>query len=79
MTRKPTHPKSRLVPFSVASAESGIPYGSLRDAALRGELPVVKINRNWYLERADLARFIDGRKEVIGGSDEDLPRRHRRD
>ena len=63
---KPTVPLSRLAPATRAAQETGIPYTSLRDLVYRGELPVVKIGRAWYFDRADLARFIDRGKETVG-------------
>jgi len=56
---------SRLVPAKEASRETGIPYSSLRDAAQRGKIPVVRINRAWYFERADLDKFVESHKEVL--------------
>jgi len=41
----------------------GVPYGSLRDAAHRGEIPVVRIGRAWYFERVDVDRWIESKKE----------------
>jgi hypothetical protein len=57
---------ARLVSLKHAAEESGLPYSSLRDAGLRGLLPVVRINRSWYLDRVDLDRFIESRKERLG-------------
>lgn len=55
---------SILLAAKAAARESGIPYSSLRDAAFRGELPVVKVGgRAWYFKRADLHRWIDSRTE----------------
>jgi len=65
MKRSPTQPSARLVPAKVAASETGIAYGTLRDLVFRGELPVLKIGRAWYLDRADLARFIDSHKERL--------------
>lgn len=65
MRRQPTTPAARLVPAKTAAAETGIAYTTLRDLVFRGELPVLKIGRAWYLDRADLARFIDSHKERL--------------
>ena len=58
----------RLIPAKRAARDLGIPYSSLRDAHFRGELPVVKIgsgesHQAWYLERRDIDRWIETRKE----------------
>ncbi len=55
--------RSRLVAAKEASRVTGIPYGSLRDLAHRGELPVIRVGRAWYFERTDLDRWIETRKE----------------
>ena len=65
MRRQPTSAAARLVPAKAAAAETGIAYTTLRDLVFRGELPVLKIGRAWYLDRADLARFIDSHKERL--------------
>ncbi len=54
---------SRLIAAKAASQLTGIPYGSLRDLAHRGEIPVVRVGRAWYFERADLDQWIEKRKE----------------
>ena len=54
---------TRLEPIKRTSQRIGVPYGSLRDAHFRGELPVVKVGKAWYLERADVDRWIETRKE----------------
>lgn len=64
--RKPINPKSRLAPITVIAAETGLPYTTLRDLVFRGELPVLKIGRAWYFDRADVTSFIARRKETIG-------------
>jgi hypothetical protein len=56
---------TRLVSAKVAAAEVGLPYTSLRDVALRGELPVVKIGRAWYFDRRDLDHWISSHKERL--------------
>jgi excisionase family DNA binding protein len=65
MARRSTQPAARLVPAKAAAEETGIAYTTLRDLVFRGELPVLKIGRAWYLDRADLARFIDSHKERL--------------
>jgi hypothetical protein len=46
-------------PFKQAAIESGFAYTTLRDAHLRGELAVVRVGRSWYVELAELNRFIE--------------------
>ena len=58
--RKTTLPE--LTPFKQCMREIGIAYTSGRDAAFRGELPVVKIGRAWYVDRRDAVRFIESCK-----------------
>ncbi|MDP3719867.1 MAG: helix-turn-helix domain-containing protein [Acidobacteriota bacterium] len=61
-----TSPKpSRLLPAKGAARDMGIPYTSLRDLVLRGEIPVVKIGTAWYFDRRDLDRFIQHAKETL--------------
>ena len=64
--RKPTAPEAQLVPAMVGARETGLPYTTLRDAAFRKELPVVKIGRAWYFDRADLRRFIANNRQIVG-------------
>jgi excisionase family DNA binding protein len=54
-----------LIGAKRVSAEYGIKYTSLRDIVFRGELPVLKIGRSWYFERADIDAWIKARKERI--------------
>jgi excisionase family DNA binding protein len=56
---------SRLISAKQAAEETGLPYTSLRDAAHRGLIPVVRVNRSWYFERADLDNFIRSRTEMM--------------
>jgi len=60
-TAQPT----RLIHIKRASENTGIPYSSLRDAHFRGELPVVRVGRAWYVERNDIDRWIETRKEHV--------------
>ena len=55
----------RLAPAKVAAREYGIPYTTLRDRVLSGELPVVKLGSAWYFDRRDLDRFIERAKERV--------------
>jgi excisionase family DNA binding protein len=63
---KGTPTRSRLAPAKEIARETGIPYTSLRDLVFRGELPVLRIGRAWYFERADVDRYIETRKERGG-------------
>ncbi len=54
----------RLAPAKQAARETGIPYTTLRDLVFQGRLPVVRIGRAWFFERADLERFISAAKET---------------
>jgi hypothetical protein len=63
----PTRP--RLTPLKAWAKEMGIPYTSVRDAHLRGEIPIVKLgggdrHRHWYVDRADGERWLMARKEM---------------
>ena len=55
----------RLLSAQDAAAYTGFPYTTLRDAALRGHLPIVRIpgSRRMWFDRADLDRAIDAWKE----------------
>jgi len=56
---------SRLLSAQDAASYTGWPYTTLRDAALRGHLPVVRIpgSRRMWFERRDLDRAIEAWKE----------------
>lgn len=41
-----------------ASVYLDVAYTTLRDYALRGELPTVKIGKRWYFRKADLDALI---------------------
>lgn len=60
MPRTPHVPATipQVKPFKRAAIESGFSYSTLRDAHFRGELAVVKVGRAWYVEVAELARFV---------------------
>jgi hypothetical protein len=53
----------RVMPFKLAAAESGFSYTSLRDAHFRGELAIIRVGRAWYVEIAELARFVEHHTE----------------
>lgn len=55
----------RLLSAQAAATYLGVPYTSLRDWALRGHLPIVRIpdcRRLWF-DRRDLDRAVDTWKE----------------
>jgi len=57
--------KARLLSAQDAAAYTGWPYTTLRDAALNGYIPVVRIpgqKRMWF-DRRDLDRVIEAWKE----------------
>jgi len=53
----------RLVGAKRAAAEYGLAYTSLRDIVLKGEIPLIRVGRAGYLERGDIDRWIESRKE----------------
>ena len=55
----------RLMSAKRAAEYMGLPYTSLRDAAFRGELLVVKVASRWYFDVRDLERFIESHKERL--------------
>jgi excisionase family DNA binding protein len=59
-------PTGRLLSAQEAAAFLGIPYTTLRDAALRGALPVVRIPgcRRWWFARVDLDRAVEAWRET---------------
>jgi hypothetical protein len=55
----------RLLSAQAAAAYLGVPYTSLRDWALRGHIPIVRVpdcRRLWF-DRRDLDRAVDSWKE----------------
>lgn len=54
-----------LLSAQAAARYLGIPYTSLRDWALRGHLPVVRVPdcRRWWFDRRDLDRAVEAWKE----------------
>jgi excisionase family DNA binding protein len=64
-TRQPKPaPTARLIGARQVTAEYGIKYTTLRDLVHRGELPLLRLGRAWYLERSDIDRWIASRKEL---------------
>lgn len=58
-------PSPRLLNAQAAARYLGVPYTTLRDWALRGHLPVVRVPdcRRWWFDRGDLDRAIEAWKE----------------
>jgi hypothetical protein len=61
--------KTRFASLKRKSEAEGIPYTSARDAAARGEFPVMKIGRNEkyarsYVEQRDWEQWIESRKRA---------------
>jgi len=59
---------SRLLPAVPSALYLGVPYTSLRDIALRGEIPIVKFGRRWFFKRTDLDALIERNTERIGAA-----------
>ena len=67
----PTSPRAfggaepRLLSAQAAARYLGVPYTSLRDWALRGEVPIVRVSncRRLWFDRRDLDRAIESWKE----------------
>jgi excisionase family DNA binding protein len=55
---------SRLIKAKRAAEDIGIPYTTLRDVAIRGEIPIVRVGRALYVERRDVDLWIEQRKSV---------------
>lgn len=55
----------RIVAAKPAARELGIPYSTLRALGFQGRIPVIRIGRAWYFDRADIERFVQRSKEVI--------------
>ena len=53
----------RLIPLKRAAVETGLSHSSLRDAHFRGELAIMKMGRAWYVEIAELAKFVERQTE----------------
>jgi excisionase family DNA binding protein len=59
--------QTRLLSAQSAAAYLGVPYTSLRDWALRGHIPIIRVpdcRRLWF-DRRDLDRAIDAWKERL--------------
>jgi excisionase family DNA binding protein len=67
-TRTPTaQSQPRLLSAQAAARCLGVPYTSLRDWALRGHVPIVRVpgcRRLWF-DRQDLDRLVEAWKERV--------------
>jgi hypothetical protein len=63
MNGSPHQSTTRLAKIKRWASDIGLPYTTVRDAALRGEIPLVRIGRALYMERRDGDRWIEARKE----------------
>jgi len=55
------------MPLKRAAETSGFPYTSLRDAHFRGDLAIIRLGRSWYIELAELARFVERNTQRMAG------------
>ena len=74
----------RLITLQAASSELGVPYSSLRDSVIRGELPSVRLTdqkgARILVKRADIERWVErlteiGRVSSHGGDAGRTPKR----
>lgn len=65
MPRHAAQPTARLGPFKQVAHETGLAYTTLRDICLRGEIPIVRVGRALYLNRADVDRWIVAHTERV--------------
>jgi excisionase family DNA binding protein len=63
MSSPTTIARPRLIRAPQAAREYGVAYTTLRDLVQRGELPVLRIGRAWFLERTDIDEWIASHKE----------------
>jgi len=54
-----------LVPAKRGFTERGLKYTTGRDICFRGEIPVVKVGRAWYLDPRDIDAWIENKKERL--------------
>jgi excisionase family DNA binding protein len=59
-------PNARLISLVQAAEEIGLPYGTLYALIKRGDLPSVQLPgvRRIYLDRRDVERALESRKQV---------------
>lgn len=57
-----------LLTLQQASAETGVPYNSMRKLVLTGHLPKVQLgdSKRTWVKRADLERLITNSTETVG-------------
>jgi helix-turn-helix protein len=58
--------RAQLVSAKQSAQEYGFKYTSLRDIALRGAIPIVRVGRAWYFDRRDIEQWIETTKETAG-------------
>lgn len=51
------------MPFKRAVQDAGLSYTGMRDAFFRGDIAIVRVGKAWYIEPAELARFIERQTE----------------
>lgn len=61
-----TRPPSRVLPAVGAAEYLGVPYTTLRDIALRGDVPIVKFGTRWFFKREDLDALVERHVERMG-------------
>ena len=61
--RTPPAALPRVMPFKLACRESGFSYTGMRDEFFRGNLAIVKVGKRWYIETAELSRFVESHRE----------------
>lgn len=69
LARKQTTSARHFTPLKHKAEAAGLAYSSVRDAAFRGELPVLKIGTNpnhqrWYVDDREWDRWVESRMEV---------------
>jgi len=57
------HKSPEVGPFKELVERAGFCYTSMRDQVQRGNLAIVKVGRRWYLEAAELQRFVERNTE----------------
>jgi hypothetical protein len=68
MGKKVAPGKRKLSPFKATIVDRGVPYTTGRDHALRGDLPYFKFGRAWYVDPADVDRWIERQRQKGDGS-----------
>lgn len=58
-------PTARLAPAKQIAREYGLAYTTLRDLVLRGEVPLTRVGRAWYLARRDMDVWLAAHTERV--------------